>query len=185
MTDAYDDTLQHIALINAKLRTLYDCQAEAETQIIHRIACDFEAGRIGTRELYDVFMRLKATAADGFNKRWSARFPDQYNAHRMRYVYLNLPDPDGNWRGLFPLGPTEVAPPAGQSVVYVLFDAANAPCYVGSTEHLRARLKNHADNGKQFARWLAYPCADREAAYLLEERLLSEHKPYLNRRCGR
>lgn len=45
--------------------------------------------------------------------------------------------------------------------------------------------KAHIRDGKSCARWLAYPCADREAAYVLEGQLLRERKPYLNRRVGR
>lgn len=185
VSDAHTATIEHIAQISGKMRILYDRQVDAEMQVIHRIACDFESGRIGPHELYAAFARLRAVAATGFVKRWNARFSDPYNTRRMIHMHLHLPDLDGNWRGPFPLAPDEIAPPTGQSVVYVLFDDANAPCYVGSSEQFRTRLKNHERDGKPVTRWLAYPCSDREAAYLLEEKLLREHRPYLNKRVSR
>jgi hypothetical protein len=57
------------------------------------------------------------------------------------------------------------------------------PCYVGSTEQFSVRLGQHTE--KPWESWLAYPCDSREAAYVLEVKLLTEHKPYLNRKVGR
>lgn len=182
---AYDATLQHISLINTKLCRLLTVQAQAENQLIHRMASDYEAGRIGLREVYEAYVQTKPMSVDGFTKRWDARMPERLQARRVYHLGSNLPDIDGNWRGLCPLSPREPAPPNGQSVVYVLFDAENVPCYVGSSEQFRTRLKNHVRDGKPVASWAAYPCADREAAYVLEERLLRERKPYLNRKAGR
>lgn len=93
--------------------------------------------------------------------------------------------PEGTYVGVAPLPGDDVAPLEGTPVVYVLFDEDNEPCYVGSTQNLRARLNAHLTNGKQFVRWQAYPCASREDAYVLEERLLVERMPRLNRRRGR
>jgi predicted GIY-YIG superfamily endonuclease len=68
--------------------------------------------------------------------------------------------------------------------VYVLFDAAGEPCYIGSTQNFRERARVHR-TGIAYERWVAYPCTDREAAYELETRLLKEHKPYRNKKRGR
>lgn len=93
--------------------------------------------------------------------------------------------PDGTWRGEWPLAGSDSLPANGACVVYVLYDTPNEPCYVGSTQNIRARLKRHRMDGKEFAWWSAFGCADREAAYRLEERLLSEWQPYLNRKRTR
>jgi predicted GIY-YIG superfamily endonuclease len=93
--------------------------------------------------------------------------------------------PDGTWRGSSPLAEGDHMPARGRCVVYVLYDAAGQPCYVGSTQHLLVRLQSHRHNGKAFTSWTASACADREAAYQLEERLLSEYQPYLNRKRSR
>lgn len=182
---AYDSTIQHIELINTKLCRLLTAQAQAENQLIHRVASDYNAGRIGEREVYEIYIRVKPMTIEGFGTRWNVSFSGRLSTRRIRSVVLNLPDSDGNWRGTCPLPSRDSSPPTGQSVVYVLFDAENVPCYVGSTEDFRPRLKAHLRDGKPVVRWLAYPCADREAAYVLETRLLRERKPYLNRRVGR
>jgi hypothetical protein len=92
--------------------------------------------------------------------------------------------PDGTWHGTWPLHGGSF-PSYGMCVVYVLYDHANAPCYVGSTQNLKVRLKWHAGDGKAFRQWTAFRCADRAAAYALEDRLLAEHKPYLNKKAAR
>jgi hypothetical protein len=185
----YLDTLQHIDLLSERIHKLKRAQASAEEQIIHRIACDYRTGNVGIETVYALYQKLKATAVSGFPFRWSLGMPDEAHATRIRHtVYRKVrhqPDADGNWRGIYPLEPAERFPRTGTSVVYVLFDDANVPCYVGSTSDFRGRSKAHRKEGKAFVCWLAYPCADREAAYALEDRLLREHKPYLNRKASR
>jgi hypothetical protein len=80
------------------------------------------------------------------------------------------------------LGPR---PPDGTPVVYVLYGADAEPIYCGSTEHFKQRLKAHYRDGKRFVAWRAVPCANREQAYILEDRLLKQSCPPLNRRAGR
>ncbi|MBL1120211.1 GIY-YIG nuclease family protein [Streptomyces sp. 110] len=70
-------------------------------------------------------------------------------------------------------------------VVYALFDARNDPCYLGSTDQFRTRIGKHVKDGKVFTSWQAYPCPDREAAYVLEDRLLKERLPSLNKKASR
>lgn len=83
------------------------------------------------------------------------------------------------------LGVMEPAPPVGVSVVYVLFDVWNEPAYVGSTQDFRVRLAVHRKEKPGLLTWTAFPCADREAAYVLENRLLKEYKPHLNKKASR
>lgn len=75
-------------------------------------------------------------------------------------------------------------PPRGQAVLYVLYDAFSTPCYVGSTGNFPARLRWHLNDGKPVTVWSAFPCASRAAAYALEDRLLKQHMPYLNKKRG-
>lgn len=186
---AYASTLQHIDLLTGKRWKLIYAQAKAEEQVIHRAAVDYRAGHLDIEGLFDVYEYLKPRAVEGFRARWNIHMPDEAKSRVIRHsVYRKrrfTPDDDGVWRGAFPFGTTERYPPTGTSVVYVLFDDANAPCYVGSTADFCARAKAHHKDGKPFVRWMAYPCTDREAAYDLEARLLREHMPYLNRKAGR
>lgn len=188
-TSDYHATLQHIDLISARIATLTQAQIEAEEQVIHRLAVDYRAGRIDIEQLYERYLWLRDRAAAGFWKRWNWAMPHAATTKQIRHVVLRIrrhtPDPDGNWRGAYPFGDADRYPTTPTPVVYVLFDDANEPCYVGSTDDFRGRARAHAKDGKRFARWLVYPCTDREAAYELEERLHREHLPYLNRKVGR
>lgn len=75
-------------------------------------------------------------------------------------------------------------PPPGQAVVYVLYDSTGTPCYVGSSGDFPARLRWHMKKGKPVVVWRAFPCSSREEAYALEDRLLKQNKPYLNKKAG-
>ena len=59
------------------------------------------------------------------------------------------------------------------------------PLYVGSTHVFAERVKRHYIDGKPVKFWQAYLCSDREAAYQMEDRLLKEHMPVMNRKAGR
>lgn len=95
----------------------------------------------------------------------------------------------GGWVGEFdPEGFGTVSaprPPDWTPVVYVLYAADCTPIYCGSTEHFRQRLKAHHRDGKQFVAWRAVRCADRAQAYALEDQLLKQSCPPLNRKAGR
>lgn len=189
--DSYASTLDHIKLISAKraemAAKLQQAQLEAEGQLVHRIANDYATGHLTDRELCEAYDAYRAVAIQGFSSIWNASMP--FSVVQMQHMKTRLRREDrcaaGSWSGCFPFVDEEATPPYQFSVVYVLFDAENIPCYVGSTENFRSRVRAHARDGKRFVRWSAHPCADREAAYQLEDRLLREHKPYLNRRVGR
>lgn len=76
-------------------------------------------------------------------------------------------------------------PMKGTPVVYVLYGANSEPVYCGSTQDLYARLKAHHRDSKEFVAWRAVPCNDREQAYQLEDRLLRQSCPPLNRKASR
>lgn len=174
-----DSTLQHIALLRERQDHLRDTQVRAENQLLHRAAAAYVAGSIGDVELADLYMAYSAVAVPGYLIRWNHAIP--IDARRMKHVLSNAPNgPHGTWHGTYPVDGGPV-PLDGASVVYVLYDDENQPCYVGSTHKMRFRLKCHARD-KSFTTWTAYRCEDREAAYQLEERLLAEHQPYLNKK---
>ncbi|MFC6081028.1 GIY-YIG nuclease family protein [Sphaerisporangium aureirubrum] len=197
----YEATLDHIAMLIRRIDRIITTQIEAEEQLLHRAGTDYRAGRLTVESLSALYQRYRGIVwrehpgGPGYYYRppftwvWTC----QIGLHPTGLAKLvrrsqgnpcwKPNGPNGSWCGEYPIRNGH-RPPDGQSVVYVLFDAENVPCYVGSTHKIKTRLQDHART-KQFVRWAAYPCADREAAYVLEERLLAEHKPYLNRRTTR
>lgn len=183
-------TLDHLALIRGKWEKLQAAQIAAEEQLLHRVGRMYEAREIGELQLIALYEAFSAVALPGYTKRWNAAVPlsakriPNLRTH-LQYLLQNAPNmPDGTWRGTRPIGSGPI-PVDGIPVVYVLYDAENGPCYVGSSEKFRARLQSHERDDKPFVRWSASRCSDREAAYQIEDRLLAEFKPYLNKRRGR
>jgi hypothetical protein len=178
-------TLQHAEAVSRRRQRLEQAQLEAEEQLLHRAAIQYAAGQLDLDGVHRLHLWFKEFGMPRRSSRWNAAFGAvQWN--RVEGLLRWRPNgPEGTWIGANPLAGSECAPPPGTAVVYVLFDEANEPCYVGSTGDLRARLKAHATDGKQFARWQAYGCESREAAFELEDRLLAERFPRLNRRRGR
>jgi hypothetical protein len=179
--------MDHIRLVNERRDRLLAAQVDAERQLIHRLNSDYVAGVVSLDDLITIYYDYRDVAAPGFSARWNEAAEVKSSrittfAHDAKRRRPN--GPCGTWRGDYPLSPHEPAPVDGTSVVYILFDAANTPCYVGSSGHFRARLRKNGAN-KTFTTWQAFPCADREAAYELEVRLLEERKPYLNKKVGR
>lgn len=180
-----DATLQHLEMIADRRKKLLENQIEAEEQLLHRAGLLYRSGDLDLDGLCELYNRYKdVDPGRPRSALWNQNIAIPWN--QMPHVARLRPNgPAGTWVGGCPLGSDESAPRRGQCVVYVLYGDDNEPCYVGSTQDLRARLKGHVSTGKVFARWQAYPCDDREAAYQLEERLLREHMPPLNRRMGR
>ena len=201
-TEPYEDTLFHIDLIIKKRQKLLNAQVEAERQVLHRIGRDYVAGRLTLTQLHELYRRYRDlvypedkhgrrayVSRPAFSELWNEAVPVYSHkiaqAVKSEWLYKRYePNGDGTWWGDNPLTTEAPRPRDGQCVVYVLFDDVNVPCYVGSTEAFKSRLKAHTRE-KAFSRWVAFPCADREAAYVLEVKLLGEHKPYLNKRVGR
>lgn len=84
------------------------------------------------------------------------------------------------WRGSWPLKEGTEYPGKGASVVYFLYDAADALAYVGSTGAFIRRMEAHAKD-KVWVRWEALKCRSRDDAYRLEEAEIADRRPYLNR----
>lgn len=181
-------TYQHIELLHRKRQQLLDVQVAAEEQYLHQLGRAYHEGRMNEVQLAFAFQAYAQLAAPGLAARWDQGVGVHHARLQSiaRSVDRRKPNmPDGTWRGSSPLAEGDHVPARGRCVVYVLYDVANQPCYVGSTKNLATRLQGHRNDKKAFTWWTAFPCADREAAYLLEERLLSEHKPYLNKKRSR
>ncbi|MEU7855201.1 hypothetical protein [Nonomuraea sp. NPDC049141] len=186
MPGDYERDLSWVEMAAADRAHVEQQQAEHEEHLLTQLAADYIANRINKAQLYDIFDRYHAAAGPGSMKRWNRLMPITVELIVARRTNdpRHTPSSDGTWSGAWPLD-GHAYPPRGQAVVYVLFDGGNVPCYVGSTSGLIARLQRHANEGKRFNHWIAHPCADREAAYRLEDRLLREHKPYLNQKASR
>lgn len=177
-------TLQHIQLIEAKVDRLAEARRDALTQVLHRIGTEYRAGAITQGQLCTTLAAIRAIQMPGRMKMWDEIIGVPWK--RVVQLARQLPNgPEGSWVGDYPILAEASRPIAGIPVVYVLFDQDNEPCYVGSTDKFSVRMSAHAKDGKHFVRWQAHPCADRERAYLAEDRLLRQRKPYLNRKTGR
>ena len=173
-------TDQHIKRMRKRRDDLYTLIDKAEEQLIHRAGIEFTSGRIDMFDLHEV-TRTVAVQRNGKRRtRWlAAGLP---SPEEIRAFVLSQPNcPDGSWwrQGQYCGGGSR--PPDGQSVVYVLYDDRNEPCYVGPIEHFDERLMAHRKD-KDFASWRAWPCLDREDAYRRESEMLRDVMPRLNRR---
>ena len=112
-------------------------------------------------------------------------------SRRYQQDMVNRSQPNGGpgvWFGNLPLPNHKPAPLPGQAGISYLFDADSTPddpAYIGSTDDLRRRLRSHVREKPGVLRWTARLYPDREAAYLMEEQLLRENLPRLNRKRGR
>lgn len=185
--EGYAATLQHLALLKQKREQLQAIQRDAESQHLQRISCAYWAGLITKDDLVLIYDEFKSLSDAGYSIRWNdAVMPlraAEIDAHRRSLIHRRPNGPYGTWEGAYPFNGSPT-PGERTCVVYVLFDATNVPCYVGSTRSFRMRLNRHAADGKEFCYWRAHPCADRAAAYALEDSLLKQFKPYLNKRAA-
>lgn len=184
LATSVESTLQHIRLIQRREARLAQARTDALVQLLHSIGTEFRAGRLTQVQLISLQASVRALGIVGVKTFWNEAVDVEWTS--LLTAAKKLPNgPAGTWVGEYPYQQGACVPQSGFSVVYVLFDQANEPCYVGSTKHFSDRLRNHRRDGKQFVRWQAYPCRDREHAYEVEERLLKEHMPYLNRKASR
>lgn len=183
LATSMSSTLQHIRLIQEKEARLADARRDALAQVLHRIGSDYRTGQLTRAQLCMALDEIRGLEMSGRMNMWDEIVGESWK--RLAQYRKQLPNgPEGSWVGDYPFHPQTVAPISGIAVVYVLFDDTNEPCYVGSTDKFRTRLNNHSRD-KQFVRWQAHPCHDREHAYRLEDRLLKRHKPRLNRKASR
>lgn len=186
-------TAAHIERIRAKRDRLEVAQRDAEASLLVSIRRAWESAEIDLEGLYALYNQFRDLSDPGYGKRWNAAMPISHGSLRNAHsdlLYRRQPrwqanGSHGSYHGVWPLGENDPRPMNGECVVYVLYDAASRPCYVGSTQGFYYRMKAHWADGKVFERWVAFVCDDRDAAYKLEDGLLKEHTPYLNRRAAR
>lgn len=184
LATSMSSTLQHIRLIQEKEARLAQARHEAMEQVLHRIATEYRAGSITYEQLCVALTAIRDARHQGAMRLWDEVVGVPWK--RLAQYAKRLPNgPEGSWVGEYPIPANAPIPIYGVSVVYVLFDETNQPCYVGSTNKFSPRMTAHEKGGKRFVRWQAHPCEDREHAYRLEGRLLRQHKPYLNRKASR
>jgi hypothetical protein len=187
--DALAATAGHIDMIQSKLEKLHDAREEAWAQLLTAAGRMYRAGEIDATQLQQFHRDMRDSYGSGFSKLWTQHAPIPGNklmhvAERERRIAQQ--SGVKVWNGGFPLGFEQLIPDQGIAVVYMLLDHFNVPAYVGSTESFRQRMKPHlAKWPGVFANWTAWRCPDREAAYVLEDRLLREHLPYLNKKASR
>lgn len=190
-------TAGHIVNVQNKLDRLGDVKRDSWAQLLAAVHRLFEVC-LSEEDLMDFLDEMGASYGVGYTRFWDAHMPKHLSyvrvrseAQRIRYwreeYDRNRPNgPASNtWAGTWPVTRDQPTPRAFLPVVYVLFDGANEPAYVGSTEDFRTRMKVHQREKPGLARWMAYRCADREGAYVLEDKLLKEHKPRMNKKRGR
>lgn len=150
---------------------------------------DHAAGELTDDDLVELRGWLESHLTLPFAKRWDATLPLKSAAALIRYRNLHkfVPNgPDGkSWVGRRRGDGESRWSRAGTPVVYVLYDAANEPIYVGSTDNLRNRLSTHESGDLPWVAYLAIACRSREDAYLLEEKLLKTRMPPLNKKTSR
>lgn len=188
-------SVQHLELLSdsiAALETKLGRLKAARGQTLEQIAVASKRAthEWSTLEMLDLYEHLNCP---GLFTAWhAAGLPHparmRADAEALRRNASNDPSSRG-WVGEFTGGGFGAVstphPPNWMPVVYVLYAADAEPIYCGSTEHFKPRLKAHYREGKRFVAWRAVPCADREQAYALEDQLLKQSCPPLNRRAGR
>jgi hypothetical protein len=188
---AFEDlraTAGHIDLVQSKLDKLHAVRGDSWAQILTAVARMYRANEVNTTQLQQFHRDMRHSYGPGFSKIWDKHIP--VSSNRLHHVAARDRRVDAqrgmqSWSGTFPFGDQNV-PMDTIAVVYVLFDRSNVPAYVGSSEQFKTRAKAHLRTHPDvFAYWTAYRCDDREAAYVLEVRLLRENLPYLNRKASR
>lgn len=144
-------TLQHIRLIQEKEVRLAVARHDALEQTLHRIGSEYRTGRITHSQLITAFTHIRSLEMSGRMSAWDQIVGVSHR--RLIQMAKHLPNgPEGSWIGEYPVAADAPRPIYGVPVVYVLFDDANVPCYVGSTDKLSPRLTAHAKDGKHFVR---------------------------------
>lgn len=183
---AYAATMQHVVLLAEKQVRLAEAQLAAEEQLLQAVSRETKLGKVTWHELRDLYRVLRDCRSPRLLQRWRAMLPDPATIEHRANAIEEHGDPQAEyWAGSYPYLPGGNVPGRFTCVVYILFDDANVPCYVGSTHTFKDRLGVHARDGKPFVRWQAHRCRDREHAYEVETRFLQQHKPYLNKKASR
>lgn len=194
-------TLDQIVAMDKKIDHLREKKVNAEEAFLCRTKTLYTQGIFTIDDLVSL---SETWVPCYFEPEWEERWieaglpaPSELRGIWAETIKYTPTGPHGSWTNYDPLWDKSLPdwvsstpsddnpmPPRGQNVVYVLYDAFSTPCYVGSSGDFPARLKWHLKDGKPVRVWIAYPCDSRQAAYALEDRLLKQHLPYLNRKAG-
>jgi hypothetical protein len=177
LLDGLEASLRQFEALSQKISRLCDAQEDTERHVIHRTATLWHDGCLQLSEVQQTYDRILSSGStlEDFETEWElAGLPSELEMDDWLWTPRSWRSVDG-----------DVPPQRGVCVVYILYDAKNMPCYVGSTKDLRSRLKAHRRAGKPTNWWAAHECKDRAAAFEMEDRLLKDQMPYLNIRRGR
>lgn len=184
-------TAGHLAVVQRKLERLTTAKQESWEQLMVAVGRMYRAGELAPEDLLSLMNDMAAGYGTGYTALWDDQFGGRpISAKRLAHhvaarARLRRDHSITHWSGTFPLCGQD-APRSWVAVVYVLYDETNEPVYVGSTDNFHARMSgHHARKLARIVRWSAYRCNDREHAYEVEERLLAEHKPRLNKKTTR
>ena len=186
-------TLDEMVRYTSRMNTLRARLSDAEGQLLQRWGGAYRSGALSQDEVVDAAMAVTAGGhLPGWVARWNEAFGFDVRAviYQRNYEARNAARHEQNagygWTGNYgDSGTSFPRPPKGQSVVYVLFDAAAEPIYLGSTHDLAGRIKAHRREGKPVVYWRAAPYATREEAYAAEDEMLRAVKPEMNRKASR
>lgn len=187
-------SVQHLETIESALASLRAKIArleEARKQTMEQIVC--ASKRLAYDERWDseaMFRLYEELKTPGFFTAWKSSglpHPAKLRADVQAMERHRPNDPaSGGWVGEWVNGAIQGnCPEHGRPVVYVLYGADAEPVYCGSSEQFAKRLDAHYRDGKRFVAWRAVPCQSREEAFKLEDQLLKQHCPPLNKRAGR
>jgi hypothetical protein len=175
---------QHIKLLQDKRRTLCDAQLGAELQFLAALRREYDAGNTTWPQLRDAYVTLSAGRLRGLDARWLDAMPVS-PAVVIAKAQRETTGAGRVWKGHRPLLHGEQYPPAGQCVVYVLFDAEGHPIYVNNTNRCAQRLADHQAHHKQYSMWVAHGCVDRAEANEVEARFSRRYRLNLSRQRAR
>lgn len=187
-------TLNEMVRYTSRITTLRERLGDAESQFLQRWAGAYRTGLVSEDDIIDAALDVAMSGhlPSGWMARWSEAFGVNVRAlvyqrnYQAKHAEHHQENAGHGWVGTCEdSGASFPRPPKGQCVVYVLFDVASEPVYVGSTQDLAGRIRAHRRDGKPVAHWRAVPYATREDAYAAEEAMLRTVKPMMNRKAGR
>lgn len=185
----FEATIQHLELLHRKIVKLEEAKVAAEEQLCHAVHTELTSGSIEEDDLIEAYAHIKRRLPLPFAKRWNAVMPITAQTAWSRALWrekYRMNGPGGrSWIGERPVGEWAHMPRPGVAVVYVLYDARHEPIYLGSTGNFRQRITAHERGDKPWVSYMATPCADREAAYQLEDHYLRTRKPPANIKASR
>jgi len=174
-------SVQHIGLLQDKRRRLTAALVGAELQFLVALRREYEAGGLSWTELADAYGALSAGNLAGTHARWMAAMPFGPASINANAELESAALVGRSWQGRWPLdrdgARPQTYPPAGQRVVYVLWDTEAFPVRLGTTNHCRHRFATHAAKGLRWSSWNAVGCADRAQASSILRACRARRKP--------